>query len=51
MRRFTVSISENLKKKLDTIPDVNWAEVAKKGVLSKLEKLEKFQELERKGAL
>jgi len=51
MKRFTVSISKELKEKLDAMPDVNWPEVAKEGVLEKLAKLQKFEELERKGVI
>jgi len=40
MKRFTVSIPKNLKSKLDKMPDINWTEVAKKGILNKLEKIE-----------
>lgn len=51
MKRFTVSIPKSLKKKLDNMPEINWAEVAKKGVLNKLDSLEKFQMLENRGRL
>jgi len=51
MKRFTVSISKELKERLDEMPDVNWPEVAKEGVLEKLAKLQKFEELERKGVI
>jgi len=51
MRRFTVSIPEELKEKLDKMPNINWPEVAKEGVVEKLSKLVKFEELERRGEL
>lgn len=51
MKRFTVSIPKELKEKLDAIPDINWSEVAKEGVIEKLSKLEKFEKLERKGVI
>jgi hypothetical protein len=51
MKRFTVSIPEVLKKKIDKMPEVNWAEVAKQGVLKKLQQLERFDEIEKRGAL
>ncbi len=51
MKRFTISIPEELKEKLDAIPDVNWPEVAKEGIKEKVAKLEKFEELENKGEL
>ena len=51
MKRFTVSIPDSLKKRLDAMPDVNWSEVIKEGVKEKVTKLEKFEELERRGEL
>lgn len=51
MKRFTVSIPEELKEKLDKMPEINWPEVAKQGVLEKLFKLQKFQKLENMGEL
>jgi len=43
MVRMTFSISEDLKKKLDTRPDVNWSEVLKERLKKRLESLEKLQ--------
>lgn len=51
MKRFTVSIPKKLKERLDARPDVNWPEVVKEGFKEKIAKLEKFEELERKGVL
>ena len=48
MRRFTVSIPEELKDKLDEMPDINWAEVARQGVV---ERLHKIAELDARGEL
>jgi hypothetical protein len=42
MIRMTFSISEELKKKLDSIPDINWPEVLKEGLKRKLDILEKL---------
>ena len=51
MKRFTVSISKELKERLDKMPEVNWPEVMKQGILEKLAKLKKFEELENRGEL
>lgn len=51
MRRFTVSISKELKKELDEMPHINWPEVAKQGILKRLAELEKFEELKNKGVI
>jgi len=42
MVRMTFSISDDLKKKLDSKPDVNWPEVLKEGLKKRLELLEKL---------
>jgi hypothetical protein len=42
MVRMTFSISDHLKKKLDSKPDVNWPEVLKEGLKKRLELLEKL---------
>ena len=51
MKRFTISIPKELKERLDKRPDVNWAEVAKEGVVEKLKQLVKFEELVNKGVI
>ncbi len=51
MKRFTVSIPKELKEKLDKVPEINWPEVAKEGVIEKLSKLMKFEDLENRGEL
>jgi hypothetical protein len=40
MVRMTFSISDDLKKKLDARPDINWSEIFKQGIKIKLNKLE-----------
>jgi len=42
MVRMTFSISDELKKKLDSIPDINWSEVLKEGLKRRLDLLEKL---------
>ena len=42
MVRMTFSIPAELKKKLDSRPDINWPEVFKEGLKKKLEILEKL---------
>jgi metal-responsive CopG/Arc/MetJ family transcriptional regulator len=51
MKRFTISIPDDLKKELDSMPDINWAEVARMGIEDKLKQLEKFEALEKNGDL
>ncbi len=42
MVRMTFSISDDLKKKLDSKSDINWPEVLKEGLKKRLELLEKL---------
>ena len=49
MPRMTISIPDELLAKLKkSRPEINWAEVARSGIIKKLEKLE---ELKRRGEL
>jgi len=48
MKRFTVSIPDDLKKRLEANKEVNWPEVCKQILLKKLDK---YEELERRGEL
>lgn len=48
MKRLTISISDELKKKLDALPHINWPEVARKGIADKFAKI---KELESRGEL
>ena len=51
MRRFTISVSKEIKRELEAMPEINWPEVAKEGIIEKARKLEKFEELERRGVI
>lgn len=39
MKRLTISISQELKDRLDQNPQVNWPEVAKQGIKKRIGKL------------
>ena len=45
MVTFTVSIPEELKKKIEEHPEINWAEYLKKRFEMRLRELKKFEEL------
>ena len=51
MERITLSIPDNLKEKLDKLPEVNWVEVARVGLKKKVEQLKKFEQLINKGVI
>ena len=44
MKRFTVSISTELKNQLDQNKEINWSEIAKQAIEKKIEKLLKLRE-------
>ena len=52
MPKMTVSVPDELLNKLRKLrPEVNWAEVVRRGIIKKVEELEKFEELKRKGLI
>ena len=51
MATFTVSIPEELKKKIDQHPEVNWAEYLKKRFEVRMEELRKFEKLKNSGKI
>jgi hypothetical protein len=51
MGRFTISISKEMKAEMDSMSGVNWPEIAKVAILKKLDQLEKFDKMVKKGEL
>lgn len=51
MERITLSIPDELKKKLDKFPEINWVEVARAGLKRKVEQLKKFEQLVKEGVI
>ena len=51
MVTFTVSIPEELKKKIDEHPEINWAEYLKKRFETRIKELKKFEELRNSGKI
>lgn len=51
MATFTVSISEELKKKIDEHPEINWAEYLKMRFEKRIRELKKFEELKNSGRI
>jgi hypothetical protein len=51
MATFTVSIPEELKKKMDEHPDINMAEYLKKKFEERIRELKKFEELKNSGKI
>ena len=51
MATFTISIPEELKRKIDEHPEINWAEYLKQRLEIILKQLKKVQELRIKGEI
>lgn len=51
MAKLTLSIPREFKERMDSLPEVNWSEVLRRGLKRRLDKLMKFEELQSKGVL
>ena len=51
MVTFTISIPEELKKKIDEHPEINWAEYIKKRFEERIREFKKFEELKSSGKI
>lgn len=51
MATFTISIPEELKKRIDEHPEINWAEYLKQKFIERMIEFKKFEELKNKGRL
>ena len=51
MVTFTISISEELKKKINEHPEINWAEYIKKKFADRITEFKKFEELKNRGKI
>ena len=51
MATFTMSMPEELKKKIDEYPEINWAEYLKKRFEQRMKELSKFEELKSSGKI
>ena len=46
MPNITVSITDDLKKKMDSLPEINWSEVTRKFLSDKAKRLELLKRIE-----
>mgnify|MGYP001602203159 FL=1 len=51
MATLTISLSKELKKKIDEHPEINWAEYVKKRFELRVKELDKFEKLKNSGKL
>lgn len=51
MATFTVSIPDDLKKRIDKHPEINWAEYLRQKFEIKVKEFKKFEELKNSGKI
>lgn len=51
MATVTLSIPKDLKKEMDSMPEVKWSEIFRNAVLHKVEQLEKFEKMVARGEI
>lgn len=51
MATVTLSIPDELKRKLDSMPEVKWSEVFRNIIIRKVEQLKKFEQMVGRGEL
>lgn len=51
MPTFTVSIPEEIKKKMEEHPEINWAEYIKQRFIMRIKELKKFEEMKNSGKI
>ncbi|MBU2634242.1 MAG: hypothetical protein KJ674_03270 [Nanoarchaeota archaeon] len=51
MATVTLSIPDDLKKKMDEFPEVKWSEVLREITIRKVKQLKKFEEMVRRGEI
>ena len=51
MAKITLSFPKEFKEKMDKHPEINWPEVIRRIIIENIKKLERFEELSRRGEL
>jgi len=51
MVSLTLSIPEDIKKKMDAFPEINWSETARQAIKNKIEMLETFRKFTEKSTM
>ncbi|HLC53858.1 MAG TPA: hypothetical protein VJK03_04920 [Candidatus Nanoarchaeia archaeon] len=51
MVNLTLSVPDDIKKKMEQFPEINWSEIARAAVIHRLKLLEKFKEFARHSEL
>lgn len=51
MATFTISLPEELKKRINEHPEINWSEYLKQKFIERIIEFKKFKELKNKGKL
>ena len=51
MANITLSIPEDLKKKMDAMPEIKWSEILRNIIITKVRQLKKFEQMVERGEL
>lgn len=51
METVTLSIPDDLKKKMDALPQVKWSEVLREFIIRRVRQLKKFEEMVARGEI
>ena len=51
MATITLSVSDEFKKKMDSLPHIKWPEVFRSVIIRKVRQLKKFEELVKRGEI
>ena len=51
MAKITLSFPKEFKEKMDKHPEINWPAVIRRIIIENIKKLERFEELNRRGEL
>ena len=51
MATVTLSIPDELKKKMDSMPEVKWSEILRNGIIRRVKQLKKFEQMVARGEL
>lgn len=51
MATITLSIPEDLKKRMDAMPEIKWSEIMRNIIIKKVKQLKKFEQMVERGEI
>mgnify|MGYP001578541638 FL=1 len=51
MATITLSIPDDMKKRMDAMPEVKWSEIMRNIIIEKVRQLKKFEEMVKRGEI